>query len=354
LTELQRILVIDEGSPGHLVQSRGLAREMAAQSGAALAEYPVRLSLRGVFRPLLRTACGLARRGLPDGLLRLAYRLPEVPPPAAEAIVVSGGRGFCYAVSLARRTGAKLVYCGDPAPLPARWCDVVVSPQPLPGHPGALGSGMLLTEISPQRIAGQGEALRQRFAQTGGCLLVALLIGGDSRSHRYTAADWQALIDAVNRLGSQGWRWLVSTSRRTPPEAERMLQQGLQPACLVHAVWWHAAPERVVQAYLDAAQLVLVTRDSLSMLSEAVAAGKPVVVVVPRQVSPSPPIDGVLAGLLRERRLREVALTALGGLRFAPADFEPWENSPMPAYASQVIGLLGHSRQAIRIGQPCP
>lgn len=340
MTELRRILVIDEGSPGHLVQSRGLAREMAAQSGAALAEYPVRLSLRGVFRPLLRSACGLVRRGLPDGLLRLAYRLPEAPPPAAEAIVVSGGRGFCYAVSLARRSGAKLIYCGDPAPLPARWCDVVVSPQPLPGHPGALGSGMLLTEISPQRIAGQGDALRQRFAQTGGSLLAALLIGGDSRSHRYTAADWQALIDAVNHLGGQGWRWLLSTSRRTPPVVEARLRAGIRADYLLQAVWWHAAPARVLPAFLDAAQVVLVSRDSLSMLSEAVAAGKPAVALAPRQVLEAPAIDGVLAGLLHERRLREVALTALGELRFAPAEFAPLSANPLPALAAQVLDRL--------------
>ena len=182
--------------------------------------------------------------------------------------------------------------------------------------------------------------MRQRFAQTGGSLLVALLIGGDSRSHRYTAADWQALIDAVNHLGSQGWRWLVSTSRRTPPAVEARLRAGIRADCLVQAVWWHAAPARVLPAFLDAAQLVLVSRDSLSMLSEAVAAGKPAVALAPRQVLASPVIDGVLAGLLRERRLRQVALAALGELRFAPAAFAPLSANPLPALAAQVLDRL--------------
>lgn len=343
MTELRRILVIDEGSPGHLVQSRGLAREMAAQSGAALAEYPVRLSLRGVFRPLLRSACGLARRGLPERLLRFAYRLPEAPPPAAEAIVVSGGRGFCYAVSLARRSGAKLIYCGDPAPLPARWCDVVVSPQPLPGHPGALGSGMLLTEISLQRIAGQGDALRQRFAQSGGSLLAALLIGGDSRSHRYTAADWQALIDAVNHLGGQGWRWLLSTSRRTPPAVEARLRAGIRADYLLQAVWWHAAPARVLPAFLDAATLVLVTQDSLSMLSEAVAAGKPALALAPRQVLPSPAIESVLAPAADAGYLRRVPLAELADYRYVAAQFARQAAAHPAALAARVLGLAGLS-----------
>jgi len=354
LTEPARILVIDEGSPGHLVQSRGLARELALQTGAALAEYPVRLTLRGVFRPLLRTACGLARRGLPERLLRLAYRLPEAPPPAAEVIVTSGGRGFCYAVSLARRSGAKLVYCGDPAPLPARWCDVVLSPLPLAGHAHVVPTGVPLTEVSPASIVGQGREFREHYVRLGGEPLAALLIGGNSRSHRYVEDDWQTLIDALNRLGEQGWRWLVSTSRRTSPAVERMLRQGLRPDCLVHTVWWHQKPERVVQGYLDAADIVLVTRDSLSMLSEAMAAGKPVLALAPRQVSASALIDGVLAGQLHERRLRQVAITALAGVRFEPADFAPRQSSPLPEYASRVIGLLGRGGQATGMGQPCP
>ena len=72
---IRRILVIDEGSPGHLVQSRGLARALAAEYGAEWMVYTVHLRVRGVFRPLLRKFCGLARNGLPDRVLRQAYKL---------------------------------------------------------------------------------------------------------------------------------------------------------------------------------------------------------------------------------------------------------------------------------------
>lgn len=329
MTELRRILVIDEGSPGHLVQSRGLARALAAHCRADLVEYRVRLTLRGFLRPLLRLAGTLARRGLPDRLLRLAYQLPAEPPPPAGVIVVSGGRGFHYAVSLARRSGAKLVYCGDPAPLPARWCDVVLSPQAVPGHPRSITSGLLLTDIAPGEIAGAGAGLRAAFAQGGGARLAALLIGGDSRSHRYTAADWTQLIEAVNRLGEQGWRWLLTTSRRTPPEVEARLRREIRADWLVGAVWWHAAPERLLPAFLDAAEIVLVTRDSLSMLSEAVAAGKPAVALRPQTVSPAPVIDAALRQAERERSVREVAFADLATRLQGPDSAS--ENYALPA-----------------------
>lgn len=338
---VRRILVIDEGSPGHLVQSRGLARVLAAQCGAQWTVYPVRLSLRGIFRPLLRAACALARRGLSDRLLRLAFRLPDPPPPAAEVIVTSGGRGFFYAVSLARRTGAKLVFCGDPAPLPARWCDVVLSPQPIPGHPRTVGTGMLLTEIGPQAIAGKGAALRVAFNTRGGGHLAALLIGGDSRSHRYSPEDWADLAAAVNRLGEQGWRWLLSTSRRTPPDVEARLRQDIRSEYLIHAVWWHAAPDRVMAAFLEAADVVMVTRDSLSMLSESVAAGKPTMALAPRRVRPSPLIDTMLESAQNARRLRPVAMAALATMHFDAADFALLAVDRRPELARTTAALLG-------------
>ena len=338
---VHRILVIDEGSPGHLVQSRGLARALAAECGAELAVYSVRLSLRGVFRPVLRAACALGRRGLPDRLLRLAFRLPDTPPPTAEVIVTSGGRGFFYAVSLARRTGAKLVFCGDPAPLPAAWCDVVLGPQPIADHPGSIGTGMLLTEIGPQEIAGKGAALREAFDKSGGVRLATLLIGGDSRSHRYAEEDWADLAAAVNRLGEQGWRWLLSTSRRTPPAVEARLRRDIRSEHLIHAVWWHAAPERVMAAFLDAADVVMVTRDSLSMLSEAVAAGKPTVALAPRRVLPSHLIDTMLEGASNERRLRRVGMAALATMHFDAGDFSLLTADRRPELARTAAARLG-------------
>lgn len=342
---IRRILVIDEGSPGHLTQSRGLARALAEHCQAEVEVYKVRLALRGIFRPWLRMACAMARRGLPDWLLRLAYRFPDKTPPAAELIVTSGGRGFCYAVSLARRSGAKLVFCGDPAPLPAAWCDVILSPLPLAGHDRVIETAMLLTEVSATAIAGQGADFRHRFAQSGGSRLAALLIGGDSRSHRYAVADWQALIDGANQLGARGWRWLVTTSRRTPVAVEKLLQQGLRPEYLISTVWWQQGPEPVVRGFLDAADIVLVTRDSLSMLSEAIAAGKPALALVPHQVLASPFIDAILATQLRDKRLRQLAMTELGNAQFEPDDYSLLQASPLPDYADRVVGLLGLAEQ---------
>jgi len=79
----------------------------------------------------------------------------------------------------------------------------------------------------------------------------------------------------------EGIRWLVTTSRRTGAEAEARLRAGLDSAVVAAAVWWAEKPEKKMQAFLGAAECVFVTQDSVTMVTEAVASGRPVVVVRP-------------------------------------------------------------------------
>ena len=77
----------------------------------------------------------------------------------------------------------------------------------------------------------------------------------------------------------EGIRWLVTTSRRTGKEVEAKLRGLLPPEVVADAVWWCHLPEKKFPAYLGAAEVIWVTQDSVSMVTEAVAAGKPVVVI---------------------------------------------------------------------------
>jgi mitochondrial fission protein ELM1 len=89
----------------------------------------------------------------------------------------------------------------------------------------------------------------------------------------------------MNRLAAgECIRWLVSTSRRTGAAAERILRGSLDPAHLAHTIWWSENPEKRLPALLGSAEAVFVTQDSVTMVTEALASGKPVVVVAPAVV----------------------------------------------------------------------
>lgn len=345
-----RILIVDEGHDGHRTQSRGVAAALAQRLDGSTGEVLVRLTLRGFLRPLLRMLTGLAARGLPDAILHLAYRWPGTLPFVPDLVVASGGQGVPFAVSIARRHGVPLVFCGHPDPYPAAWFAAVLSPLPIRDHRCAIQTELLLTTMTPARIAGRGGELRAAFAASGGTQLGSLLLGGESRSHRFVTADWEALADGINRLGAQGWRWLLTTSRRTPPEVEQLLQARIDPAWLIKAVWWHQQPEKVVADFLAAADCAFVTQDSLSMVSEAIAAGKPTVALVPATVISSAFLEQTLSSQEQRRRLRRVPLGVLGGLQFNAADFALVDVDLVAHYVERICTALQLPRRAV--GQP--
>ncbi|MFZ5756992.1 MAG: ELM1/GtrOC1 family putative glycosyltransferase [Pseudomonadota bacterium] len=335
-----QILIVDEGHAGHMTQSRGIADALAARLRAEVAVLTAHLTLRGFLRPLLRWLTGRMNRGLPDFLLSLAYRWPRVLPARPDLIVTSGGQGVPLAVSLARRFRVPLVFCGHPDPYPASWFDAVLSPLPMQGHRCAIQTELLLTGMSPARVAGRGDAYRAGLPAAGGTQLGSVLVGGDSRSHRFVTADWEALAAGLNRLGLCGWRWLLTTSRRTPPEAEQLLREQVRPEYLLHAVWWHAKPEKVVLDFLGAADCVFVTQDSLSMVSEAISAGRPVVTLLPAQVISSAFLEQVLSIQEERRRLRRVPVSTLESFRFSIDDFTPVTADLAALHAQQICDSL--------------
>lgn len=343
-----RILIVDEGHDGHRTQSRGVADALAQRLAGSTGEVLVRLTLRGFLRPLLRLLTGLAARGLPDVILRLAYRWAGTLPFAPDLVVASGGQGVPFAVSIARRHGVPLVFCGHPDPYPVAWFDAVLSPLPIGGHRCAIQTELLLTTMTPARVAGRGAAYREQLSATGGVRLGSVLIGGDSRSHPFVTADWEALAAGLNQLGEQGWRWLLTTSRRTPPAAEQLLRARINPAWLLKAVWWHEQPEKVVLDFLGAADCVLVTQDSLSMVSEAIAAGKPTAALVPATVISSAFLEQTLASQQQRRRLQRVPLAGLAGFRFQASDFNCVDVDLVAQYVGQICTVLQLPRHSTR------
>ena len=110
-----------------------------------------------------------------------------------------------------------------------------------------------------------------------------LALGGDSHSHKFTKKDWSDLIAFVRAMRLRfDVRWVVSTSRRSPPQLADLLRD--------------LRAEGVVEHYVDFAErgigsagsvfesdVLVVTEDSLSMLSEGLAAGRPVVALRPQR-----------------------------------------------------------------------
>lgn len=339
LSAPREVWVISEGHAGHTNQSLGLTDALGRLRPLQVKILEARMTLRGGLRPLLRR---YLQTGLPvpESVLRTCYRFGPLPEGRPDLLVSSGGKSVPFGRVMARRLEVPYVFCGPPHPYPPEWFDLILSPLPVAGHAGVILTDLLLTRVTPHQTVQAARDLFGTAAGEGG-RLGAVLVGGASRSCLFGDSDWRDLAAGLNRLAREdGWQWLLTTSRRTGARAENILRENLDPAALFDAAWWQEAPRKVVQAYLGRCEAVLVTRDSLTMISEAVASGKPTVAVAPARTRDSAYLDAVLEPQLARHRLASLTCAHLAAVPTLLDGLQPSGTPPADACAPAVLARL--------------
>jgi hypothetical protein len=269
-----RVLVLSDGVPGHVSQSRGLARLLGERFEAVADEVEVRLRAKPLARRLLPLLVG---GGDPLARLRCFHCIAALP--SRPDVVISAGGNTAFAnVLLARHFQCPNVFMGSRRRLPSESFSAHLTLEP------TFEPSNVVMDVAPgPRSAAEVREAGAAFVATHGLAgdrLWLMACGGDGAGLRYRATHWTALGAWMNELAaSHGARWLVSTSRRTGAAAEQALRAALDPARVAYAVWWSAREERILGSLLGAAERAFVTADSMSMISESIAAGKPVAVV---------------------------------------------------------------------------
>jgi mitochondrial fission protein ELM1 len=276
--EVKTIWIVSEGSPGHISQSEGLVAALSEKVPVQEITVRGRATVRGWLRPLIRWTMGPKGRPLPGWLLS---RIADVQVPADAAapdlIVSSGGKSVFAARTFARRYDVPYVFIGERKPYPAEWFHTIISPVPGESCANSMDVELIPTPVSPQMIAKKGAVEPGTWC---------MIIGGASRSHRFCEKDWVNLAAGMNALAQrEGIRWLLTTSRRTGAAAEAVLKKRLNPAVLKDAIWWADAPRKELYSFMARAEVLFVTQDSVTMVTEAVSAGKPVAAVFPEKTA---------------------------------------------------------------------
>lgn len=252
-----------DGAAGNERQARALAHAMQIEAETLLA------GLRGPwawFAP--RMTAGL-RLGVAAGL---RWRL-RAPWPAL--IIGCGRDGALIARWLRRASGGKTfaVQILDPRIDPKHF-DLVVAPR----HDALEVANVIQTigALNPvdEDWLAAGLARFPTLAQLPRPR-TTVLIGGPRHGLDMSEAWFESFLARINALVARdGGSMLVSTSRRTPAAWRRISRERLRADC-VH--FWNGPEDgdNPYQGYLAAADRIAVTPDSVNMLSEASATGKP-------------------------------------------------------------------------------
>jgi len=196
-------------------------------------------------------------------------------PPWPTLWIAAGRRSAAFSRLVRERSnGATLtVHILDPY-IDASNFDLLV----VPDHDGLSGPNVISTTGSPAFFGSEAlEEAAQAFApladETRPSAVV--ILGGDSKVHRFTAEAAARLEGQLRKLSAEGWRLRLTTSRRTPVG---IAAQFRQMAAETGNQFW-AGPQdgpNPYLAWLMFSKAAIVTEDSANMLSEAAWHGLPV------------------------------------------------------------------------------
>lgn len=328
------VWVISDGVAGHYNQSKGcvLALEQLFEVQVEWVELTLRF--------------GLLRKGLQYllnqhgqislSVLQWCYQCTDWPQTAPDLVIGAGGKVMYAVAALARLHGVPSIFMGSLRGLnPALFHTVLVLEQyPEPQYLTVETAPM---PVSPQALSAAAEAWQAEHPTETGELW-AMLIGGDGAGAHYSEQDWQQLAIAMNHLAQEHHiRWLITTSRRTGSAAEEMLKHTLYPDVVADQVWWSEAPRKVMAAFLGRAQLVCCTVESMSMLTEAIVAQRPVMGLIPQQFSPESAYQQALYRLMNRRWLATQPIDTWAAQHFAQQQqLKPMRQSALNQLAHQL------------------
>jgi mitochondrial fission protein ELM1 len=195
-------------------------------------------------------------------------------PPWPDLVIACGRNAAMPALAIRRAAGGHTMAAQIQNPRVGRAeFDLLVVPE----HDRLRGPRVIVTRGAVHRVTeARLAAERYRFPALARMPrpILSVLIGGNNRAYRLTLRRVEDISKALaSILHSRGGSVLITPSRRTGKAELALLRERLEG---FSAAIWDGSGENPYLAYLAFADAVLVTADSISMISEAAATGKPV------------------------------------------------------------------------------
>jgi mitochondrial fission protein ELM1 len=251
----------------------------------------------------------------PSTLLRFVDANIPLAPPWPRLIVSIGRRSVPVALAIKRlsRPRAFALHIQNPK-VPARLFDLIAAPL----HDAFEGPNVIVTfgavhSVTGSKIAEEAARFAPRVADLPHPRVIVLL-GGDSQAFSFPPESAAALGTKLAGLAKEsGAALLVTPSRRTRPDSLAALANAIAG---IPRFVWDGTGDNPYFAMLGLADAIVVTEDSVNMVTEAAGTGKPVYVQA---------LEGRSARLSRFHRL----MRERGATRPFEGRLESWRYPPI-------------------------
>ncbi len=208
---------------------------------------------------------------------RLSMEIESLTPPWPDVLISCGRRSVARAVAIRKASGGGTlaVHVQDPRIDPSAF-DLVIAMDHdrIAAGPNVIKVATALHDLTEANLAEAAALWSDRFSRLGRPL-IGVMIGGDANRRRFTVADGRRLLEGISRLrAATGGGLAITPSRRTPDAVRSMFAEvlGRDPRVFL----WDMEGLNPYRGILALSDRLVVTGDSVSMVSEAVSAPAPV------------------------------------------------------------------------------
>lgn len=210
----------------------------------------------------------------PPGVTGIGTGADPFEPPWPDIVISCGRHAIGPTLAVKRKSGGKayIIHVQHPHIALTRY-DLIAAPY----HDRLEGVNVVPIQGAMHRVT--PDMLKAATAAFDGMFdklpspRIAVMIGGTNRVFRMTPEITEQLGRNLLRVTeTSGASLMVTASRRTGEENEALLRELLKPA---NSVFWDNQGPNPYFAYLALADAIIVTGDSVNMISEAASTGKP-------------------------------------------------------------------------------
>lgn len=331
------VLLISDGRPGHYRQSEGVVAAVARRRAVSVQRLD--LATRKIIPKGLIPKLG---RLLPPALfVRLVHGLASASVAPADLIVSSGGSTLGANVAFARLQGTPNVFSGSTRGFPLEAFHLVLTPYPSVARPPIVVAGAKPTPFDPDRVPPPRALHAPEDLRNA---RISLLVGGPTSVADFRDDDWDRLARLVGELaGAWQCRVTIVTSPRTPDAAYARVTPLLGDA--VALIDYRTAGPGSIERAFDC-EAVLITSDSMSMMTEAALSRRPAIALAPAVTRPHRD-DEAVAGLVDARWLALVPLASADAARVAAAaaTLKPMTENHLDRLAALVLSGISEGAQ---------
>ena len=262
----QTAWILSDGKHGHLSPMIGVAEALG-----------VAYEIKNVPRLRAIDTLTLPLRAL-VGARSPQAREAALEPPYPDLCIASGRRTVRYLRSVKSASPRTFcVYFMDPR-VARSGADLVVAQL----HDTPAGGDVVQIPTAPHRFSAETlERARQNARPELAALprpRIAVLVGGNSRHHTFSRHDIARLSGGIEDLARTGAGLMMTLSRRTPAS----LAQAIEAVGRLENVYlWDGSGDNPIAEFLALADDIVVTGDSISMMGEAAATGRPIHIFQP-------------------------------------------------------------------------